>query len=107
MLDVALFLDRLNLDSIEFSSQRHRSFVQDNAHLIPLRDLARISFEQNSPEGRAKVWVQAMEQPTRPAAGIVQSIRFNGTWDEVLAEKEQFQNVVRYSVARRLQLATP
>ncbi|KAH7719089.1 hypothetical protein AAVH_13418 [Aphelenchoides avenae] len=65
MVDVSLFLDHLDLDSVQFSVKSHRTFVRDNAHL------------------------------------------FTGTWDEVHAKKVQFQNAVRYSVPRRLTLATP
>ncbi|KAH7711261.1 hypothetical protein AAVH_21419 [Aphelenchoides avenae] len=103
MLDAALFLDRLDLDAVQFSCKRQRTFVRDNAHLIPLRDLARISFDQYPPYGRVRVLVE----PTRPGAGTVRAIGFNGTWEEMLAEKEQFQNAVRYSVARHLKLETP
>lgn len=106
MIDAALFLGRLDLDSVQFSSQRHRTFVRDNAHLIPLRDLAGISFEHNPAEGRVRVVLQPV-LPTPPPVGTVQGIEFNGTWEEVLGEKEQFQNAVRYSVPRRLRLATP
>lgn len=105
MLDVALFLNRLDLDAVQFSCKRHRTFVRDNAHLIPLRDLAGIRFENNPLVGGVKVLVQLMEQ-SRRWAGIVQLVELNGSWDEVLDEKDEFRNAVRYSAPRRLELAT-
>ncbi|KAH7697306.1 hypothetical protein AAVH_35611 [Aphelenchoides avenae] len=106
MVDAALFLDRMDLDAVQFSCRRQLTFVRYNAHLIPLRRLAEISFAHNTREGRVSVRIVPRVRPTRRAAGIVQRIEFEGTWEEVLAGKDQFQNAVRYSVPLRLKVAT-
>lgn len=106
MVDVALFMSRLYLDCIHFSCRRHRSFVQVNAHLIPTRELAQISFARKLPALDVKISVQAVV-PKQPAPGTVQSIEFSGTWDAVLDEKDLFRKVVRYTVPRHLRLGTP
>lgn len=107
MVDAALFLDRTDLDAVQFSCQRQRTFVRDNAHLVPLRNLAEIWFADKTWQGRVRVKIVSKVRPTRRAAGIVQAIEFKGTWEELLADKDQFQNAVRYSVPRRLKLTTP